>query len=343
MEPTPDGERLPGPGSPSAPTVPRSPQAAPGAAAPGATAWPAAAWAANGPPPRPDRTPVVWVAVAAAALTSVTTFTVCVLLVVLAPPAQQPQPAPAAADPARHTSEEFAARPAAVEVDVTDHPAYDLPAPEPVACSLPALDPDSADSWRAFSGTLSGCLTELWRPRLEELGLRSVEPEFRVTRTNPDAGSGRQGMTLAYYEGEPMAVTVVLPNVTKLAAQVPQTDQVGVWSQLLAHEYGHHVQQLAGILDVSYALEREAPDEEARMEALRRTELQAECLSGVAMRGLEGVGDDEIDRVGAFIAGGNDLDTHGSGGNRRHWFDSGAHQDTLGACNTYAAPDSEIR
>ncbi|MDT0302843.1 neutral zinc metallopeptidase [Streptomonospora wellingtoniae] len=342
MEPSPDGDLPPGPGSPSAPTVPRAPQAAPFAGAPGAAAWPVAERVAYGPPPRPDRTPAVWVAVAAAALTSVATFTVCVLLVVLAPPPEQPQPAPAAADPARHTSDGFSARPAAVEVDVTDHPAYELPAPEPVECSPPELDPDSADSWRAFNGTLSECLGELWRPRLEELGLRAVEPEFRVTRTNPDAGSGEEGMTLAYYEGEPMAVTVVLPNVTELSGQVPRADQRGVWSQLLAHEYGHHVQQLAGILDVSYALEHEAPDEEARMEALRRTELQAECLSGVAMRGLD-VGDAEIDRVGGFIGSGNDLDTHGSGGNRRHWFDSGAHQDTLGACNTYAAPDSEIR
>nr|WP_255430209.1 neutral zinc metallopeptidase [Streptomonospora sp. PA3] len=261
----------------------------------------------------------------------------------MAPPAEQ-RPAPAGADPAHYTSPEFAARPAAVELDLTDHPAYKLPVPDPVDCSLPELDPASGESWNGFNGALGDCLNRLWRPRLKELGLRTAEPDFRVSRNNPDpGGSLEKGMTLAYYEGGPnMTITVVLPNVTLLAANLPAAWQQEVWISLMAHEYGHHVQELAGILAVSYSLEREAETEQERLQTLRRTELQAECLAGVAMRGLANVGDAEIATVNRYLAGGADIDTHGTGGNRRAWFDDGAGRGTLAACNTYAAPKSRV-
>src|SRR5690625_184400 len=283
VEPTPDGETPEASGRPDAAAPPPgtgafgdpggAPSAPPGAAQPGApSAWPPPPWAQPGPTAafgRVDRTPVVWTAVGAAALISVATFTVCALLAVMAPPAEQQRDAPAAADPARHTSKEFAARPAPVEVDIDDHPAYELAMPAQVTCDVPDLDPESSSSWEAFSTRLSDCLGRLWQPRLKHLGLRTAEPEFRISRTDPDSGSGAQGMTLAYYEHDPMSITVVMPNVSEFARDAPDGSQEAVWSALLAHEYGHHIQELTGILDVSTALEREAPSEDARMEQLR--------------------------------------------------------------------------
>ncbi|QBI54707.1 neutral zinc metallopeptidase [Streptomonospora litoralis] len=368
MEPTPDRE-WPGYGRPYAPTPPpgafgpaaASPPppyghpgagpyaAAPHAPVPGAPApWPSAQWAQDGgagafvPPRRPDRSPVVWVAVGAAAVTSVAAFALCALLVVMAPPPQQSQGPPASADPARYTSREFAARPSAVKVDIDDHPVYELPMPEQVACDVPELDPESGSSWDAFSNRLGDCLGELWRPRLEKLGLRTPEPEFRISHTDPDSGSGGEDLTLAYYEMEPMAITVFMPNVGELSRYMPDSSHEAVFGALMAHEYGHHVQRLTGILDVSYELEREAADEGARLEQLRRTELQAECLAGVGLRGLKPFGRSEIDRANDLINGGGDLDSHGSTANRRRWFDKGARLDTIGACNTHAAPDAQV-
>ncbi|GAB3445187.1 neutral zinc metallopeptidase [Streptomonospora sediminis] len=345
MDPTPGGQGHPAADRPPAPVPPHG--AAPSgqvdtasAAYPGSPA-PAPGWTAA---PQPvDRSPAVWFAVGAAALLAVSAFTISVLLVVLAPPPEGPQgAAPAAADPARFTSKEFSARPSTVEVDLTDHPAYSLAVPEPVPCEVPGLDPESGSSWEGFSATLTDCLAELWRPRLEQLGLRSPEPEFRVSRTDPDSGSGEPGIVLAYYENSRMRITAVLPNVVSLLDDVPDGRQESVAGALLAHEYGHHIQELTGILGVSYAVESEAGSEDARLEALRRTELQAECLAGMAMQGLEGFSDGDVDAVNDILNRGNGLDTHGSVDNRRHWFDKGTAQGRIGACNTYAAPAAQV-
>nr|WP_246425202.1 neutral zinc metallopeptidase [Streptomonospora nanhaiensis] len=139
-----------------------------------------------------------------------------------------------------------------------------------------------------------------------------------------------------------MTITVVLPNVSELARDVPDNSQESVWAALLGHEYGHHVQQATGILEESYAMERQAPTEDAELEALRRTELQAECMAGVAMQAMGGFDQAEIDRANTFLNSGSDLPTHGTSANRQEWFDNGASADTLEACNTYGAPVADV-
>ncbi|WP_084469318.1 neutral zinc metallopeptidase [Nocardiopsis trehalosi] len=325
-------------GHPAAP----SPQAAPWPPA-GASPYPGSPYGTYWPPPPPRRHggTAVWAAVGGSSLAAFAALLVCVALV-----ANAPSPTPGGtdtADPAPYYSRELSERPHPIEVDVAGHPVYDLAVPERVDCELPDLDPQSASSWEGFSEQIGGCLNEMWQPRLEELGLRTEAPTFHVTEENPDQGSPEEGMTLAYYEGDRLAVTVVLPNVTLMARDIPDADQEAVWAALLGHEYGHHVQQATGILDASYEMERGAASQSEELEALRRTELQAECMGGIAMSSLGDFGDAEIDRVNEWLNGGSDLPTHGSATNRQYWFDQGATLDTIEACNTYAAPDTEVR
>ncbi|MFC3521197.1 neutral zinc metallopeptidase, partial [Streptomonospora nanhaiensis] len=297
------------------------------------------------PPRRGRGATAVWVAVGGSAFTAVVALTLCVALVVAADPGAGPSAggqAPSGDDPAAHYDERLAARPGAIDLDVAEHPAYDLAMPESIDCAPPDLDPASDASWRTFSDEVGRCLNELWQPRLEELGLRTPEPTWDVTEENPDTGSAEEGMTLAYYENDTMTITVVLPNVSELARDVPDNSQESVWAALLGHEYGHHVQQATGILEESYAMERQAPTEDAELEALRRTELQAECMAGVAMQAMGGFDQAEIDRANTFLNSGSDLPTHGTSANRQEWFDNGASADTLEACNTYGAPVADV-
>ncbi|GAA4910683.1 neutral zinc metallopeptidase [Streptomonospora salina] len=332
MEPTPDGERPAGPSRPAAPNPP------PGIPhRPGPPPFPPAA-----PPPRRHRSAAVWLTVGAAALTALAAFTACVLLVVMTPLPWQSGSAPASADPADHTSSQLEARPAPVEIDVADHPAYGLTVPDAVDCSLPDVDAGSADSWTDFNAAISDCLTRLWRPRLDELGVHAVEPELRVSNEKPEpVGSVDEDYTQAYYDNREMSITVVLPNVVPMARSMPADWQQTTWISLLTHEYGHHVQQLTGILPAGYDMERTAADEDERLEATRRTELQAECLGGMAMDGL-GLSGSEIRRAAESLAAGDDFATHGTASNRSTWFSDGAGGDTVGACNTYDASQSRV-
>jgi len=119
---------------------------------------------------------------------------------------------------------------------------------------------------------------------------------------------------------------------------------------VLAHEIGHHVQNILGLSRKVSAAQRSNPD--AANELSVRLELQADCLAGVwghstAKRGIlehgdieEGlgaaaaVGDDRIQRRtrGSVNA---DSFTHGSSAQRTEWFRRGLTSGQVSNCDTF--------
>ena len=124
---------------------------------------------------------------------------------------------------------------------------------------------------------------------------------------------------------------------------------------IIAHEAGHHVQNLLGILPQVTAKQQAVGKTEAN--ALQvRVELQADCLSGVwanreakkrpgyleagdidsALTTASAIGDDTLQRqaTGRVVP---DSFTHGSAAQRKQWFMTGYQQGTVQACNTFGA------
>jgi predicted metalloprotease len=119
----------------------------------------------------------------------------------------------------------------------------------------------------------------------------------------------------------------------------------------VAHEYGHHVQELTGVLDASDSLGYASGSTAGRLEESRRLELQASCLAGVFLaanrntypfKGLLKSGldfwvshsGDEADPTGERI--------HGTMKNHNYWFHRGYNSRNIAACNTYVAPSSLV-
>jgi uncharacterized protein len=127
---------------------------------------------------------------------------------------------------------------------------------------------------------------------------------------------------------------------------------------IIAHEIGHHVQNLLGILPKVRELQRSAASraDVNRMNVL--LELQADCLAGVwahqvrelygkpenpvfspedieaVMRAVAALGNDrlQMQQTGHVIP---DSFTHGSADQRAQWFAAGLNGGTLAACNTF--------
>ena len=125
---------------------------------------------------------------------------------------------------------------------------------------------------------------------------------------------------------------------------------------IIAHEAGHHVQNLLGIIPRVTRLQQQAGSK-AEANALQvKVELQADCLSGVwvnreekkrpgfleagdidaALTTASAIGDDTLQRqaTGRVVP---DSFTHGSAAQRKQWFMTGYQQGTVKACDTFGA------
>ena len=123
---------------------------------------------------------------------------------------------------------------------------------------------------------------------------------------------------------------------------------------VVAHEIGHHVQNLLGTSGKVHELRQRYGGAEANQLSVR-LELQADCYAGVwthhaeRMRGILEAGDVE-EALGAASAVGDDRlqrqaqgtvvpdsFTHGSSEQRMRWFRAGLDSGSMAACDTFAA------
>jgi hypothetical protein len=121
---------------------------------------------------------------------------------------------------------------------------------------------------------------------------------------------------------------------------------------VIAHEVGHHVQNLLGIAEKVHSLRQRASASESNRLSVMM-ELQADCLAGVwahhadrsrqileagdieeALNAASMIGDDRMQRQSrGYVT--PDSFTHGSSAQRVRWFKRGLETGSMGQCNTF--------
>jgi predicted metalloprotease len=223
---------------------------------------------------------------------------------------------------------------------------------EPAGKSGPPAD----DTLGQFVSTVLADTEDVWGQMFRSANGQYREPKLVLFRgaTRSACGVGQAAMGPFYCPAdEKVYIDLSFYDLLKNRMGAP-----GDFAQayVIAHEVGHHVQNLMGITQKVDGMRGRVS--EAQMNALSvRVELQADCFAGAwahhahktrqvieqgdieeAMNAAAQIGDDALQRrqQGYVVP---DSFTHGSSTQRQTWFRRGLQGGRVADCNTFDAPN----
>lgn len=225
--------------------------------------------------------------------------------------------------------------------------------PAPVE-QAPAHAPPAGDREAKFVATVLADTEDTWTAIFRANGANYRAPKLVLfsQRTPTACGTGQAAAGPFYCPGD-RKVYIDL-NFFRLMRQRFHVSGEFAQAYVIAHEVGHHVQNLMGITQKVDNLRRRQSEAQANAMSVR-VELQADCFAGVwayhanRARGILEAGDVETALNAATAIGDDTLQkqargyvvpesfTHGSSAQRVRWFKRGIESGKVGACNTFEA------
>lgn len=217
-----------------------------------------------------------------------------------------------------------------------------------VPCRLPNVTLRTKKDVQGYSDAMLDCLQRAWKPLVERSDV--VFTPTRVYAVDEDAktGCGTFGDTNDGFYCPPNTAIYLDWHQYLVGGGVDR-----VWAQVylqfvVAHEFGHHVQQLVGIMQAYDSWP--ATTGAAKLEQSRRLELQASCFAsaflGANQTALALRGERLADYHDAAYSGDDDDQAaprdHGSRRSSTYWAKAAFKSKSPSACNTWAAPTKRV-
>ncbi len=220
--------------------------------------------------------------------------------------------------------------------DVTQTLQVDQPYATGAGEPLSAKDKEMGE----FVSTVLASIEDVWRERFRDMGRTYVEPKLVLFSGQVDSACGYAGASSGpFYCPGDSRVYIDLDFFEDMQRQLGAPGDFAL-AYVLAHEVGHHVQNLLGINDQVMA-QRGRMSEKDFNKIMVRMELQADFLAGVwahyanlepdflesgdveeGMNAASAVGDDRIMKQSqGYIV--PDAFTHGTSEQRVRWFKKG--------------------
>jgi uncharacterized protein len=236
-------------------------------------------------------------------------------------------------------------------------PSYE-PAPTQTSRTAPRQQPQqpAGDAETQFVSRVLKSTEDVWTSAFRELGRQYREPRLVLYRdaTRTECGVGQSAMGPFYCPADQrvyldLAFFDDLERRFRVPGQFPQ-------AYVIAHEIGHHVQNLFGISAKTEQMKERMSKRDANALSVR-VELQADCFAGVwanradaarggkmiddrdveqALAAASAIGDDRLQRQsqGRVVP---DSFTHGSSAQRMRWFRVGLESGDPRKCDTFSA------
>ncbi len=208
------------------------------------------------------------------------------------------------------------------------------------------------DSMKRFVAVVLGDTEDIWTKIFRDQGQRYTPPTLVLFRNGIQSGCGLASSQMGPFycpTNRKIYVDLSFYELLKRRFKAP-----GEFAQayVIAHEVGHHIQNLQGRLQAAQRLQMAASGPE-RNAIQVRVELQADCYAGVwannsdrinktlepgdiefGLRAAAAIGDDAIQRSTRGYAV-PDSFTHGSSEQRVRWFKKGYDSGSMSSCDTF--------
>jgi predicted metalloprotease len=222
--------------------------------------------------------------------------------------------------------------------------------PQPRQESGPRAD----DADYEFARRIIGSAEDVWQPLLRQQGENFRPATFTAYDDATPTGCGTgQSSAGPFYCPSDQHIYLDLAFFKELSQRFGAPGEFAR-AYVIAHEYGHHIQNLTGTMDRG-SMGVRGPQSGADSQSVR-IELQADCYAGVwayhanqqfailqsgdvegAVRAASAVGDDTLQKESqGYIV--PDSFTHGSSAQRVRWFERGLKDGRMDACDTFSAP-----
>ncbi len=223
------------------------------------------------------------------------------------------------------------------------------------AAPRPAQKLPANDEMARFVAKILGSTEATWRSIFDAAGRRYQEPKLVLfTGATPTAcGTGRSAMGPFYCPSD-QKVYIDLAFYRDLRERFHAPGEFAQ-AYVIAHEVGHHVQNLLGISDKVHAAQQRSSNRAGANALSVRLELQADCFAGVwghradsmqkilepgeteqALTAASAIGDDRLQRQtqGQIVP---ESFTHGTSAQRVRWFKRGMDSGDIRQCDTFSS------
>ena len=194
---------------------------------------------------------------------------------------------------------------------------------------------------------------DTWKVLFQEQGLRYQEPKLVLFRGAVSSACGfAQAAMGPFYCPADHKVYIDLSFYEDMKRQLGAPGDFAQ-AYVIAHEVGHHVQNLFGVSSKVQQLQQRMSEADGNKLSVR-VELQADCYAGVwanradkarqilekgdieeALNAASAIGDDRLQRqAGGYVT--PDSFTHGTSKQRVRWFKTGLESGELPACDTFS-------
>lgn len=224
----------------------------------------------------------------------------------------------------------------------------------PQAQQGPAQRPPADDRMASFVSTVLADTEDVWKSVFSQGGATYREPKLVLFRgaTATACGQGQSAMGPFYCPGD-QKVYIDLGFYETLKTRLGAPGDFAQ-AYVIAHEVGHHVQNLLGISAKMDEMRGRVSEVEYNALSVR-LELQADCFAGVwanhaqaarqlleqgdveeAMNAAARIGDDALQGAGGGSVVPESF-THGSSAQRQRWFNNGLKNGSVKGCDTFSA------